>query len=546
MEFQRNVRPCANTTPLLSHPPVTYSSLLDFDRSTPLLSSEGSSSAAPAGDAEWLDEDDIAEQLTALPVPYLDLLRSGVASELDVHLLRDLFDRVRLEQRVAVFKQRPAEYVALFTRLLSTVTGSRVQSQLVTTLQSLVHAYDDIRRTVAAVSKRPDCDIISSLMRLLHSSFERSDKYRELPPHFLPGRLCELLTALLQATLPLASCTGRDHWASESSLRDYIDWLMQQPLKLPPSDSNVPMLATTFKSLRSLLSFPPLLSFFHELEGLSRVSPLLVPSIAAEPYQYNLAFLLWLASASTAHWDEFMSLGLLPHLLNLLGSSRSEKCIRLYLSILDCLLQHSASALLEYLVEAALPSQLQSLSQRHWRDADILKLVAALRTKLDAAQPALTSWALYRTELLSAALHPSPPHSSLAFFHSHLQQFAAHHAAVVRRLLGLLSDRRVSGLSRATAASDLGQLAACGEAGKRLVLQRVSGVKEALLRATSREDEPDAEVRHAAVEALQKLLVPRWDEFERQCTLEAAHLSVRPPIRLPERPVAVISFNVGK
>ena len=539
MASPRNARLFASTPLLLSHPPVTYDSLVDFDRSfLPLAAAQSQHAPVPVGDTVWLDDDDIVQQLTHLPVPYFDLLSSGAVDEREVELLQDLFEPVRLDGRLLAVEKRMAEYVALFHRLLSTVTDGRVQSQLVAALQSLIEADEAIQQAFVVSINHPDCDIVSSLMRLLQSALDRPEQYRELPPHFLPCRLCEVVTTLLQATLPSAGCTTHEHRASDSPVRDYVEWLMSVPLAVPPSECNLPLLAAAFESLRSLVYFPPLLAFFHERDGLLRLSPLLVPSIAAEPYQYNLAFLLWLCSFSSRHWDDFLSLKLLPHLINLLSVSRSEKCIRLYLRILRSLAQHSVSALSEYLVEAALPSHLHSLSQRQWRDVEMVPLIGELQGRLDAAQCELSSWSLYRSELLSSSLHLSPPHTSAAFFRSNFEHFAANHAAVVRRLLGVLDDHRVCSVSRAVAASDLGHLATCGSAGKRLLLD-VGGVKEALLRFASKDEEADSSVRRAAVEALQKLLVPRWEEFEKHCTLDAAHLAERPPLRLPERPVAI-------
>ena len=533
MPDQRNVRQCSATPLLLNHPTVTYHSLVDVDRTTPQLSVQRSTSPG----CDWLDVEEVSELLTRLSLPYVDLLRRGVLNEAEVDLLRKLFELQQLDERVMAVRRRAADYVRLFHRVLSGVADERVQSQLVVTLQSLVDADDTVKQMIASTVERSDCNVVSAMMRVLQSTLERSEQPRQLPPHFLACTLCDLITALLLSTLPSSQ---HEHWVGESLVRDYIDWLLQRPLSLPPAEGgNTDLLTATFKSLRSLASWPPLLSFFHEREGLPRVSVLLLPFIAAEPYQYNLAFLLWLSSFSQSHWDLFLSLDLLPRLLKLLASSRVDKCIRLYLLTVHRLLQHSGDALLDYVVEAALPSRLDSLSQRQWRDADIVELIAAVRSKLHAAQSQLTSWSRYRTELLSASLHPSPPHSSAAFFHSHLEHFAAHNAAVVRRLLGLLNDRRVNAVSRATAASDLGHLATCGEVGKRLLLRDVCGVKETLLHAIERDEEPDADVRHAAVLALQKLLVPHWEEFERQCTLEAVHLTVRPPRRLPERPVSI-------
>ena len=252
-----------------------------------------------------------------------------------------------------------------------------------------------------------------------------------------------------------------------------LDWLLHQPLCLPPSESSVPMLAAALKSLRSLIWYPPLLTFFHGRDGVVRVARLLIPAILDHTYQYHLALVLWLATFCDG--DHFPSYDVLPHLLHLLSCSKLEKCIRLYLRIVHRLLQlHQADgALLEYAVEAAVPAQLRSLSQRQWLDADVVELIAALQSVLSAAEPQLSSsWTLYRAELLSASLHPSPPHSSPAFFQRHLELFAANHAAVVCRLLGLLDDRRVSSLSRGYSSVGLGAVGAVWLSGQAVAAAR--------------------------------------------------------------------------
>ena len=444
--------------------------------------------------------------------------------------------------------------MALFHRLLcelaeraETAAECQLQAQLIAALYELLDADEDVKRVFASTVARPDCDIVSALLRLLQAVWERPDDTLRLPPHFLPRTLCYANTTLLLATMPTAFCDPGhpQHWAGDSACKSFVEWLLRHPLSSPPLDSNVPLLATTFQSLRELVRFPPLLRYFHERDGLLRVSPLLLPSVLAEPYHYNLACLLWISTFELEHCDDFLSLGLLPHLVAILSTAlHSEKCVRVHLCLLQRLTRHETSgAVVEYLLEADLPGQLRSLSTRQWRDVDLVRLIVEMRQSLESVRCELSgSWSAYRSELLSASLHPSPPHRSRAFFQSHLELFAANNAAVVRRLLGLLADGRVGGVSRATAARDLGELAICGAAGKRLLLEEARGVKEALLRASSKDSEHDATVRRAAFEAVQKLLVPNWDEFEKQCKLEAVHLTVRPPIRLPEQPIASISL----
>ena len=185
----------------------------------------------------------------------------------------------------------------------------------------------------------------------------------------------------------------------------------------------------------------------------------------------------------------------------------------------------------EGVIEAGLPSALSRLQGRQWADADIPQTVAALAAQSAAVLPRLQTWERYRSELLTQSVHPSPLHSSAEFFAQHIELFGANHCAVLTRLLGMAEDGRLHSITRAVAVWDVGEVARTGDQGKRLI-ERVRG-KQRLLRLADAVDVPD-DVRHVAVSALEKLLVPRWDEFARLCQVETAHAITKPVRRVGE------------
>ena len=361
-------------------------------------------------------------------------------------------------------------------------------------------------------------DLCRLLLQLLRESLQQQqrEEYSALPPFFIPARLCDIIAVLLLQR------PQRDELTME-----FVQLQLSAVLCLPPSASTLGLLTSSLRGLRRLLQAEAVFAVFLACDGIAIVSRLVIPSVPDQAFHYALAFVLLICSVHAETHDELLETGCVGHVLRMLAVCRLDKRVRLYLGLLLQLMTARVPEREEQLMEAGLPSLLSSLSHQHWRDDDVPQLLSSLSALCSSRLPELSSWDHFRSQLLTCSLHPSLPHSSPAFFAAHLHLFAANHCAAVKRLCTLAVDGRASLLTRCLAVWDLGEIAAVkGEQGKQLLETQVGGLRQLLLQLMETAEERP--LRRAAVTAMQKLLVPHWDEFRQRCRLETAVAIVRP------------------
>lgn len=196
------------------------------------------------------------------------------------------------------------------------------------------------------------------------------------------------------------------------------------------------------------------------------------------------------------------------HLTSVLREVHAEKVVRISLATLRNLMLMSTK-LRKEMVSARLVPALESLCFRRWNDEDITEDLRVLADALASELESMTTFDVYRHEVLSGALEWTPAHRDENFWRENVEKLDGNNLEVLRcmvRLLSESSDRTVLSV----ACHDLAQFIKHHPRG-RFIAQSL-GVKGRLMELMAAED---SEVRRYALTTVQVLLISNWSLMQR-------------------------------
>lgn len=214
--------------------------------------------------------------------------------------------------------------------------------------------------------------------------------------------------------------------------------------------------------------------------------------------------------AITVHSLSNPKKGLMRELVRLLRSSERTRVVRVVLLCLRNLLGHGLN---QQMVDVGSLPAIRALLERVWPDVDIHADAAHVLKSLEADQIALSSWALFRQDVLSRNLSWSNPcHKDDAFWRNNARHFEANSCSTLHSLLGLLEEQLegpasigdlYSPVMLAVACRDVGQIVVAHPRGHAM-LGTERAKRLCLQAATLHADE---DVRREALLATQRLMV---------------------------------------
>jgi len=233
------------------------------------------------------------------------------------------------------------------------------------------------------------------------------------------------------------------------------------------------------------------------------------PQSTASPILYKSVFAIWMASFEPALAASLKKEEIVQKIKAILTTSRTEKVIRLSLTVLKSFLSQKAQcqAICEDIVEEGVLEAVQQLEYEKWRDTELYDDIKELVQLIGAEVKELSNFDRYMRELESGKLTWGFIHSS-KFFGENVMKFENNEFKAVKLLAGLLSSSSAETL--AVACHDIGEFVSLHPLGKKQVARL--GVKERVMELMGSTDTDKREVRREALLCCQKIMLNKWQD----------------------------------
>jgi len=160
----------------------------------------------------------------------------------------------------------------------------------------------------------------------------------------------------------------------------------------------------------------------------------------------------------------------------------------------------------EQMLDGGIMKPIELLTNKNWGDEDIISDLKTLKDDLEKNIVELSTFELYRKEVLSGNLEWSPVHRSEKFWKENSSKFEEENYKILVTLKGYLTSEVPNPLVTAVACYDIGEFARIHPRGRTIVQQL--GIKIPLMILM---EDKDLEVKKQALTAVQKLMVHNWE-----------------------------------
>lgn len=269
------------------------------------------------------------------------------------------------------------------------------------------------------------------------------------------------------------------------------------------------------QALHQLLTLNEYKVIFWHQQGIETLQHLIVAPKLDGPKRLQQLYLsvkcLWLLSYHEEIQLTLTSPVLISNLVEILKLVGKDKVLRLTLSTLRNLMRVGKNA--ELMISYGIVRCLNLFLQKSWADEDVDADLTALTEFLENKVDALTSFDVYKYELLGQKLDwTSPVHRSERFWRTNINRFDEDDYAPLKQLRAILTNEELISTSPtviAVACWDVGEIIR-QHPQRKFVLQKVDlkGPIMSLLH------HPSEEVKKEALLALQKIMVTNWESLQ--------------------------------
>lgn len=235
----------------------------------------------------------------------------------------------------------------------------------------------------------------------------------------------------------------------------------------------------------------------------------LQPQTDPSPYLYRCIFAMWLLSFDHEITTQLKNYAIIQKVKDTLTFNRTEKVVRLCLTLLKNLLAHKE--LCEEIVEEGVLEAVQQLEFEKWRDAELYDEIRDTAAQISSEVQAMSSFDRYERELQTGALSWGFIHST-KFWAENVLKFEQNDFRALKLLAGLLLQPHTEPTTLAVACHDLGEFVAMHPLGKKKVAQL--NVKERVMQLMASTDSNHREVRREALLCCQKIMLNKWQELD--------------------------------
>jgi len=219
---------------------------------------------------------------------------------------------------------------------------------------------------------------------------------------------------------------------------------------------------------------------------------------------YQATNCLWLLSYNENIRKHMTDPVLVSNLCEVVKQISKEKVVRMCLATLHNVLNLGENN--EMMISSGLMRVLNVFANKKWGDEDIESDIKALQVTLEKKVNDLSSFDMYKNELLSKKLDwTSPCHRSERFWRSNVMRFDEEDNRCLRILKQILEEEQNPRVL-AVACWDIGEFVRYHPRGK-IVIKQID-TKVAIMKLLSHDS---AEVRKEALLSLQKVMVSNWE-----------------------------------
>jgi len=392
------------------------------------------------------------------------------------------YDKKNTETKQQLINERGAEYAALFLNMIAEMQAKDKLQYILALVDELLNA--DESKALLFLEIKVQRFPFGPFLRLLPES-----------DWFTQTKAAKIL-----ATLMIKS-----NEVTPEDLQTVFRWVNEQ-LK---SKTALSELSATLSILHILLRRDQYRLVYAQDNGLHRLGSLLNPQSNFQ-ILYQILVAVWLLSFNEKIRTEgFAPSNVIPKVVEVLKSAAKEKVLRICLAILKNLVDKS-SANNEQMIEHGGIKIIETLSSKRWGDEDIVEDIDGLKDALQKNLTLLSSFDIYKQELMSGNLEWTPVHKSEKFWRENAPRFEENNNRPLGVLINLLKDSSTPPVALSVACYDLGEFVRFHPRG-RTILQNLNA-KQYIMGLMSH---PDAEVQKHALLCIQKVMVHNWEYLAR-------------------------------
>eukprot|EP00443_Scrippsiella_acuminata_P015970 CAMPEP_0115286800 /NCGR_PEP_ID=MMETSP0270-20121206/62124_1 /TAXON_ID=71861 /ORGANISM="Scrippsiella trochoidea, Strain CCMP3099" /LENGTH=445 /DNA_ID=CAMNT_0002703847 /DNA_START=80 /DNA_END=1417 /DNA_ORIENTATION=+ len=231
------------------------------------------------------------------------------------------------------------------------------------------------------------------------------------------------------------------------------------------------------------------------------------PQTSTPPYLYKCIFALWMLSFEPEGAVYFKEEEIIKKIRDVLTASRTEKVVRLSLTVLRNFLTHKVFA--EHVVELGVLEVVQQLEFEKWRDAELYDDIRDMAQQISAQVQEMSNFDRYERELKEGQLRWGFIHSS-KFWSENVLKFEQNDFRALKMLASLLHSEDMTTL--AVACHDIGEFVSMHPLGKKMISNLQ--VKERVMELMGSVSPTYREVRREALLCCQKIMLNKWQDMD--------------------------------
>jgi len=427
---------------------------------------------------EWREIRD--KILNSNSMPWEGYQNAGRITHEELELIRR-YDKKSEEMKKALFDKEGPAYAELFIRLL-TIANKEVNQYALTLIDDILSVNESYAFEFLRLKERKPDYPITVILRFLLTPNESYTTYK----------VCRILSLLML----------KSHPNKEEDVQFIFRWLSEQLKKAGSEDVYIGV-----SSLQYLLRKNEFRLIFKEEGGLQQLSQLL-KSQRSPQATYQIIYCLWLMTYNNDIASNVFDTGMIGRLIENLKQNPKEKVLRITLATLRNLLNKANND--QEMIDAGVVRIIETLANRKWGDEDLIDDINTIRDALLKDIVTLSTFDMYKKEILSGSLEWSPVHKSEKFWRENVTRFEENSFQVLKLLAEILNSS-TNPLYLSIACYDIGEFVRFHPRGK-IVIQNLRDCKSKIMLLMTN---ADTEVQKQALLCVQKLMVHNWEYLNR-------------------------------
>ncbi|GAX82421.1 hypothetical protein CEUSTIGMA_g9849.t1 [Chlamydomonas eustigma] len=443
-------------------------------------------------------------------VPWEQYMTARLITDKDLHLIRK-YDKRSLELRASMLDEAGPAHIEAFLAVLKAVTKEETVQYVLASLIQLLqesplrsrffHIQSDQH---LAATPDPFTIFLRLLAREDWATQDMSARLLTAVIESRPKKSSAFANGILSgdATAPSVTAAYGGLDPAEPHISAFIEWLVAQ-LRRPSNPAKSVPLSTS--CLSALLKERGSRKLFFRSGGVQVLPPLLKASNSPTNSQllYELCLCTWQMTFVKEAAEIMGKSGIVKALAQVARVAQKEKVFRVAILSLRNLLNFEELGLAVDMVEAGLPKIVATRQLQTWGDEDITEMLSFLEEKLRDGIKGMSSFDLYKKEVLSGSLESGPMHTSDSFWKENIDKFEEKDFHILRALLKLIETSREA-KTVAIGCGDIGMFISFHGQG-RYIVNNLKG-KELVMHQMAN---PEPEVQKQALLCVQKLMLTK-------------------------------------